>query len=228
MKYTLGLMLVLFTTVTNAQTFDAVSSHAVYYNINAGAAFWKQDNLNRVLNANSLPQTAKVQFATTIGYGWTWSRSDLGINLVNLSSNKKDDEFRTSQSFVFVEASYKYYIPLSNHFSIAPKAAVAYGGGMTKIRLRKGVDDLNTVLQMGNAIEINNGLGYAAPAVIFNYGLSNRTSFYLETGYRIGFAASDWNTNEDLSEDMSNSVKDEVKQLYVQIGFKRSFLKKRK
>lgn len=188
--------------------------------------YGKQDNLNLVLGLNDLPATSKFGAGFGTEAFFRFNRFETGIAGRFASSGRSDAGDRLRQTSGLSDLNFKYHFPFRKG-SFYPLIGVGFGGAKTEVSQRNGPTNLTAAFAARNTTTLFNRQGYAvAGAGIRLFPDNDRGYFTLESGYRIGFGATLWSTDEIASDYMSSSVTDELRQVYLKLGI--GFSKRRK
>jgi|GEM_PF-4586781 len=180
---------------------------------------WEQKNFNKVLNNLNLPATSSFLFGGGVGTFWRFHNSEIGVEGQFGVGRRSGASDRITQALGLFNIGYKHHINFRTG-SFYPLAGIGFNGIKTEITQRNGPTNITTALITRNTTTLFNRQGFAVLGLgVHLFESQRKAGFYvIETGYRLGFSATPWSTDQESGNYMTNSVTDELRQFYLKLG----------
>lgn len=192
---------------------------SVGFVLSAEGQYWEQKNFNTVLNNLNLPSAPSFALAWGAGAFWRFTNFEFGMDGRFGFGRRSGATDRITQSSGLGNLFFKQHFNFSKG-SFYPTIGIGVAGAKSEITQRNGPQNITAALTSRNTTTLFNRQAF----VVFGLGTqlfesNRRRGFYnIEAGYRLGFAATEWSTDEESGDYMTNSVTDELGQFYLKLG----------
>lgn len=187
--------------------------------LSAEGTYWEQHNFNRVLTGLSITSTPSFMLGWGFGTLHRFTNFELGLEGHFGYGRRSGASDRVNQTSGLFNLAFRQHINFKSG-SFYPLLGVGLAVGKTEVTQRNGPTDIATALTSRNTASLFNRQGVAVGGVgVQLFESRQRRGFYtLEAGYRFGFSPTKWSTDEESGNYMTNSVTDEMRQVYFKLG----------
>lgn len=188
--------------------------HGIAFSTNM--AYNKQDNLDRVLRLNRLPNSSKFLFGFTATRMLRLNSFELAADFTVIGNQRQQDGYDKDRAASVLALNTRYLFG-KNKTEWYPTFGIGYAGSVNRFSVQNSSSNINAALTTArNTTTLYNRQG------IVNLGLGvrfiNKPQHFVgvEAGYQLGFGTTPWSTSKQANY-MTTSVTDELRQFYLRL-----------